>query len=255
MDNRSDYMERYFGGRLTEAERAAFEQRCQSDPGFADEVAFYVSARAALKEQLQEQKRQQHRQWYAELSAGQAAAPPREGQELPPAGRVRRLPTWLKAAAAACVLLALGWLLFLKPPSAQQLADRYIEEHLQVLGVHMGAGDSLQTGIAAYNQKNYPEAERVFTALQGHGLYAAEAVKNLGLVYLVTGRYDAAVRQFDVLTGFTDLRVNEGYFYKAVALIKRDREGDRLQAKALLEKVKRQGQFGSEQAEQWLQDL
>src|SRR5436309_16054464 len=140
MNDTLDYIDRYFNNALPAPEKETFEKRCASDPAFAGEVAFYISARAALKDKLREQKKKQFHEWYVQLSAAPAA---REKSVL------RRLVPYLAAAAAACLLIVLGWQLFFKPPAPRQLAGDYIENNLRSLGVSMGAaGDSLDRGKA-----------------------------------------------------------------------------------------------------------
>ena len=60
MDN-LDYIENYFintpGTDLTRE----FEERIKSDPGFAEEVAFYLSVHSLAREVYQSEKKQQFR--------------------------------------------------------------------------------------------------------------------------------------------------------------------------------------------------
>ena len=50
-----EYIDSYFGGGFSPEEAGRFEQRIQEDPAFAAEVAYYISARAALKEARSEE--------------------------------------------------------------------------------------------------------------------------------------------------------------------------------------------------------
>lgn len=61
--------------------------------------------------------------------------------------------------------------------------------------------------------------------------------KFIGLVYLVTNNYDKVLQQFEELATRKDLYRNPGLFLKAVTLLNRNREGDKAQAKGLLERV------------------
>jgi tetratricopeptide (TPR) repeat protein len=232
-----DYIDDYFTGALSAEEKQVFADRCVSDEAFAQEVAFYLGARAALKKQLQDQKQQ------ALITTAV------------PKAKVRRISSYLVAAALIGIMALAGWWLFFRTPSVQQLSSQYIHEHLQQLGATMHSGsDSLQSGIAAYNNKNYQQAETIFASLSREENSTPDAVKYLGLVYLVTGKYDAAIVQFNRLIQYP-LYANPGPFYKALALLQRNGPGDRQQARALLEEVRSNQLPGNKQANEWLKNI
>lgn len=237
MSEISDYIDDYFTGALSAEEKQVFADRCVSDNDFAQEVAFYLSARATLKAQLQDQKQQA-------LAATTV-----------PKAKVRRITLYLAAAVLTGILALAGWWIFFSTPSVQQLSSRYIKEHLQQLGTTMHSGsDSLQSGIAAYNNKDYQQAEAIFTALSKQEPGTPDAVKYLGLVYLVTGKYDAAIVQFNRLIQHP-LYANPGPFYKALALLQRNGPGDRQQARELLEEVRSNQLPGNKPADEWLKNI
>ncbi|HVI47190.1 MAG TPA: hypothetical protein VM802_20095 [Chitinophaga sp.] len=234
------YIEDYFTGALSPEEKLAFEQRCTSDQAFAQDVAFYISARSMLREELHELKRQQ----FSLLKPAPA-----------PVKRIRAIMPYLAAAVIAGVFITLGWWFFFRAPSTQQMATRYIDAHLQQLSVTMHSGsDSIQSGINAYNNKDYQHATAIFSRLSTQEATAADATRYLGLVYLATGQYDQAIVQFNALMQFP-LYANPGPFYKALALMKRNGSGDRQLAKALLEEVRDKQLPGSRQATQWLKNM
>ena len=80
------------------------------------------------------------------------------------------------------------------------------------------------------------------------------AKKNMGLVYLVTKNYDKALQQFDELAKMQDLYKNPGQFLKAVTLLERNEQGDKVQAKKLLEQLVNEKGEGSREAAKWLKD-
>ncbi|RBL89370.1 tetratricopeptide repeat protein [Chitinophaga flava] len=232
-----DYIDDYFTGVLSSEERQVFEQRCAAEQTFAREVAFYLSSRTLLKQQLREQKQQQFK----------AITPARP--------KMRRLPAYLTAAAILAGILLASWWLFIKPPSTQQLSATYINKHLLQLSVTMqGSPDSLQMGITAYNNKAYDHAEKIFLSLSTQEASAPDAVKYLGLLYLVTRKYDSAIVQFDRLIQYP-IYANPGPFYKALALLQRARPGDQQQAGSLLEKVRDNQLPGNQQAIEWLKHI
>jgi TolA-binding protein len=244
-----EYIDTYFNGAMSAPEKEAFEGRCESDPAFVEEVAFYVSARANVKATLHEQRKKEFDDLYLELSKKNNSSS---------SGTVRKMFPYI-AAVAACVLLFWGYQLFLKEGSSQSpknLADAYVKENLQQLSVTMGGDkDSLQLGIDAFNNKHYKQAENIFIPLTTKPNVGAEAIKNLGTVYLVTKNYNDAISQFEKLANQPNLYVNPGLFYKAIALMERAAPGDKDEAKRILEEVVNKYLPGSKEAREWLKRL
>lgn len=245
MSETLEYIDSYFTEKLTASEKAAFESRCEMDTEFAEEVAFYISALGSLKDELNVQKKKEFDALYKELSSAKTEASK---------GTLRKIFPYIATAAAACLLIFIGLQLFLNNGSSKQLADKYISDNLQQLSITMGSQkDSLQSGIAAFNDKNYKEAEKIFKPLAAN--QNAEAIKNLGSLYLITGDYDKAITQFEMLANQKNLYVNPGLFYEAVTLMKRDQKGDEEKAKSLLEEVIRKDLPGRKEAEIWIKKL
>jgi tetratricopeptide (TPR) repeat protein len=245
MDETLDYIDRYFRGELPAGERSSFEGRCAADEEFASAVAFYVSTRQLLRDELQEKKKAEFQELYHTLSKASAARP----------SPVRKLMPYM-SVAAACLLLIVGWWIFFRGSGPRALADGYIDHHLKALPVTMsGRGDSLQMGLDVYNKGDYDQAAALFSALIRKDGRDIEARKYLGIVWLVKGDYDKAVVQFDSLARRQDLYSNPGPFYKAITLMKRSAGEDRQEAKRLLQEVVDKKLPGNEQAEKWIKDL
>ena len=134
-----------------------------------------------------------------------------------------------------------------------RLADQYVKHELIHLSQTMdGAKDSLQQGIAAYNNKEYAKALQLFDAVYATHPGNSDALRYVGTVYLVTKEYDKALEKFDDLAAKKELFSNAGPFLKAVTLLQRNGTGDKAAAKAILEEVVKDKQEGSTAAEQWL---
>lgn len=237
MEEQFGYIEQYFNNELAPAEREAFEQRCATDPAFAEAVGFYIAARQQLNQELQAQKKKEFDALYQELKDKPA--------------RVRSMARFIPYAAAACIILFAGWFFLWRSPSPQTLAGRYIAENLQSLpGTMSGAQDSLQLGIAAFNRKDYAAAQQIFAAL----VYTndPEAYEKLGVACLAGNNDDCALSSFETLSSFPGLHTNRGPFYKAITLMKRGRRNDRQEAKRLLQDIIDKQQFGNQQAAQWI---
>ena len=56
MSDTLEYIESYFKQKLSNEARRAFELKCETDKAFANEVAFYIGTRQALREELLKQK-------------------------------------------------------------------------------------------------------------------------------------------------------------------------------------------------------
>jgi tetratricopeptide (TPR) repeat protein len=217
----------YFKGLLTEEQKISFEQRIQSDPAFAEEVAFYVSAGALLKEELEAEKKVRFRELYEQSKTG--ASP----------GKTTVIRRFGLFAAAAAVLLALGlWWLSAGQANPEKLADRYIKEQLQDLPVKMSsAQDSLQKAIGDYNQGRLPEALDQFEQILRRDPGATTARMFAGIVYLRLAQYDKALSSFQQMETDTALYSNPALFYESLTLMKRKHPDDALKARELLEQV------------------
>lgn len=225
--NSLEYIDDYFNGTLNEGSRAEFERLIESDPAFAEEVAFYVSAGSALRQDQEDEKRARFRGLYEQEKAG-----------LAPRGITRRL-SWYMAAAAVLIVAAGAWFYMTSHAAGpEKLADLYIKEKLQNLPVKMSSiTDSMQNSISLYNN-GHPEAalagfERILEKDPGR----AQARLYAGIVYLQLKKYDQSLFYFKLLQADTALYLNPAVFYQSLALMKRNRPGDAQVAKQLLQQV------------------
>lgn len=222
-------VDNYFEGRLSEAEKAAFEAQLAQDSLLADEVAFYLSAKAALKEQTLQKR---HAEWT---------------QSHP----VQSLPWgWLSGAAAAIILLITTWY-FLKPTplTLQEQADVYIEENLTQLNSHLDTtADSLQTAIDYYNHQKYQEALPIFEQLARKD---PRVRTYTGFTQLKLKNYEAAIDLFEQMATDPELLDTHGKFYTALAYLQK---GDIATAQRLLKEVIAENLDGKAEAEKWLKE-
>lgn len=242
MVNDLEYIDDYFRGKMGTAEIGQFEQRILEDPGFAGEVAFYLNALQAALDQSNMGRKEQFWELY------------RKGKPAVPSHPIKKLWPYIAAAVLAGVLLG-GWWLFLRPIPEKQLADQFIRQHFQALGISMGSReDSLQTGLRLYNEGKWTDALRQFENIARSDDSAFEAKKYAGIVSLQLKDYDKALAWFDQLSHYT-LYVNPGLFYQAITLMERNRPDDPEHAKQLLQRVVQEGLEGKETAAQWLSKL
>jgi hypothetical protein len=238
-----EYIEAYFQQTLSSEEKIAFETRCENDEAFAKDVAFYLATRQALRETLLQQKKED---WKDKT----------EEEETTPVIAITKrsiFNRYITYAAAACILLAVSVYFFEANKSPKLLAANYVKENYLSLSQHMsGDKDSMTLGIAAYNNKDYDKALLLFEGVEQRDSLNDDAKKYTGLAYLQQKNYNKAIQQFDELANMKNLFSNSGDFLKAVALMERNKPGDKEEAKQLLQKVVTEKEDGSKEAEELL---
>ncbi len=244
MEDSLRYIEDYFEGQLSEQERQAFEQKCESDPAFAEQVAMYLNMRGAIRAAYYVNKRK-------DLQSG--------AEEQSSEARERRIPmpvlAWASGIAATILFIAAA-LFFFGEPNPQQLASAYIKENLTTISVTMGVEqDSLALGVNAFNEQDFERAETIFRNLLKYPTVRFNGMKYLGVVALAQDDYDVALEQFDNLSKYEGMHANPGAFYKALTLMKRSNPGDIDEAKKILQTVVRDRMAGYKEAERWLEVL
>src|SRR5262245_24652833 len=94
-----EYIERYFLGSLSAAEKEIFEKRCEDDPEFAGEVSLYITMRAGLKQTLTDEKKEGFSKLYRN----------RDSKPIHVLRPARSNVMWYAVAAAASLLIVLSW--------------------------------------------------------------------------------------------------------------------------------------------------
>jgi tetratricopeptide (TPR) repeat protein len=235
-----EYIDNYFRGALSADEAGQFEQRILTDLAFAEEASFYCNALQAARDASIMEKKARFREIYANKAT--AARP----------GIVR---TMMRLSAAAAILLAIfaGWYIF-RPQSSSpdQLSKSYIEKNLKTVETSMSSETGgIQTGKRLYNEGELTGALQHFEAVTRTDPASAEAKKLAGIVSLRTEQYDKALQYFKQLGNITQY-ANPAKFYQALTLMKRNRPGDKLEAKRLLQEVVDQKLEGHQTAREWL---
>jgi tetratricopeptide (TPR) repeat protein len=245
MENYLEYIDAYFNNELKPEEARQFEQRIKEDKGFVEEVAFYLSTRQVLKEEVIAEKKE----WFRELVKHSSSSP-----KLRSIGPVRKL--WVYAAAAAVIIfISLAGYLFLfkQTTSPEQMAENYIKQNLESLGVKMGNSlDSIQNALRSYNEGRLDSSLEQFESIIQRDSSNNSAREDAGIVYLRLGNYDKALAYFQQLEKYS-LASNPGTFYQALTLLKRNQPGDKQQARQLLRQVVEQHLKYEEIAQQWLE--
>jgi len=225
--------------------RKEFEKKLAEDKEFAEEVAFYLSAKDVIGEEALIEKKERFKKLYEDYKKANAAKPQKS--------IVRKLWPYL-AAAAIIAGVIIGRNMFLQP-STEQIADNYIKDNFQTLSVTMSAKrDSLQTGIGLFNEGKRTEALQQFESMIKNDSSSFEAIKYAGIVSLQLQDYDKAIDYFTRLGNY-QLYANPGKFYLSITLLKRHHPGDTQQAKLLLQQVLQNDLEGKETAKLLLDKL
>jgi cytochrome c-type biogenesis protein CcmH/NrfG len=241
----SEYIDAYFNRTLSKEEVNKFEQKLLEDKSFAEEVAFYLSAKQILKEQLAEEKKD----WFKQLLKEKNSVADGRGHV-----RIKKIRTYRLVAAAAILILLFSslYLFYLKPASSEQRAENYIRQNLSTLPVTMGTRlDSLEQGLRLYNEGQLDASRKIFEAIVQTDTSNYSAKKYLGIVYLRLANYDKALLYFQQLENYS-LYSNPAIFYQALTLMKRNQPGDKPKAKLLLQQVVDNNLEEKETAERWL---
>jgi tetratricopeptide (TPR) repeat protein len=244
MDNNIEYIDAYFQRMLDSEEIRRFEQRIAEDKVFADEVAFYLSAKMSLKAEADQEKKD----WFRQLLAQQAPVVHIDRNRLAKRAWMYRISA--AAAVIACVFLA-WYMFFSKSTTPKQMAETYIEANLKTLSVTMGVNDSLQEGRRLYNEGRYDSALRQFESMIQRDPTNYLLKNYIGIAYLKLGKYDKALQYFKQFENDT-LYSNPSQFNQALTLLKRNLPGDKQKARELLQQVRDNDLEGKEFAQKWL---
>lgn len=229
MKDNLEYIDDYLNGELTAEDLRLFDQRVLDDPAFAGDVAFYLGTVNAIRSDVNDDRKAKFRKLYEQGK--------NQHQHKP----VRVLMPYL-AAAAVIGLISVAIFIFYPVSSPDQLAEKYINENLAMLGVSMGgAQDSLQTALRHYNEGELDNALVIFEQLETSNPSDNKIKEYAGIVSLRLAQYDNALKHFRELESFDNLYANPGKFYVALTLLRRNGPGDVAEAKEKLKQVTEQG--------------
>lgn len=240
-----EYIEDYFNGDQNDEQKQEFEQRIVNDASFAEDVAFYISATAVIKEELKRQKKERFREIYNQPKIIPVAKRP-----------VKRMWRYVAAASVAALLGFLSWFVLNTHSSGEQLADQFIEKNWAILDVKMNNGfEDIQRGAALFNDHKLQEALAIFEGVLKEDSKNFNALKYAGIASLRLKQYGNALHYFSLLTADSAMHANPGKLYEAVTLLKRNSAGDEANAKIILREIVEKDMEGKKEAEQWLKQL
>lgn len=239
-----EFIENYFKGINDDGQKQLFEKKIVEDESFAEEVAFYISAKGIIQQEVQGEKKQRFREIYNQQKVISIKQP------------VRNIWKYLAAASVIVAVILVTWFVSGNKNSPQQLADNYIQQNFKTFGVTMGSNtDSVQNGLKLFNSNKLTESLLMFETLAKNNQGNSAAKKYAGIVSLRLNNYDKALEYFTMLEADTSLYSNPGKFYKALTLLKRNKDGDKEAAKLLLQEVRDKNLEGKNEAEEWLEKM
>jgi tetratricopeptide (TPR) repeat protein len=237
-----DYIENYFTNTPGTELTREFEERIKSDPGFAEEVAFYLAAKQVSKEASGTEKKQRFKETYQKN---------RDIRSVP----FKKLVYYIAAAAVVSGLI-FGIYTSFRSVSPQQLAGQYEKEQLQTLPVTMsGHSDSLQTGLRLYNDGKFSDALVLFENIIRSDSSVFAAKQYAGISALRLKQYDQALSYFKLMETHKGLYSNPAQILQAVTLMERNQANDAAKAKELLQKIVSDDLEGKEFAQEWLKKM
>lgn len=250
MDN-TDYIESYFTNELLPDQAGEFEKRIESDPDFAEEVAFYLSALTVTREVALTEKKEHFNKLYRDNYTEEQSTVRRISGTRP----LRKLVYYISSAAVVSGII-FGINTFTSFVSPQELASQFEKENLQTLEVTMsGKTDSIQTGRNLYNNGKPAEALQYFEKIIQSDSSNSTAKKYAGISALKLKEYDEALTWFKELETYSQDFANPALLYQALTLMDRNQPGDKAKAKLLLQQVIKDDLEGKKTAQKWLKRM
>ncbi|MBX2816047.1 MAG: hypothetical protein KTR24_08615 [Saprospiraceae bacterium] len=160
-----DQIAAYKSGRLSDAERGAFERAMSADPDLTEAVEKYQILEPFVDLLAEEGIRAEMQKIIDEESSASVAKPARNA-------RTRRMMLWRIAGAAAALALLLGYF-FLKPPAAKSDQVLFAEYYDHYTGKSTprkgGTQGTLDTVTVSAAEATYIEAHRLLDPQQSPG--------------------------------------------------------------------------------------
>lgn len=193
----ANQIKRYARRQMSEAERAAFENRLETDAAFAEECSNWAAIYQGIQAEGDTQLERQLGELGNKLMQGgepQLTAPPVN------TARIARfqLPRWAYAAAAIVLLLLIAWPVYQSlQPSVPAFAsnEAVFEKHFRPPAAPQVRDADVAGWQEAYGRQDYPRAIAELETLLADPAYTSrsEAQLFLGISYLAAGEGQKAL--------------------------------------------------------------
>ena len=216
-----EQIEKYLAGELDSAEIKAFDLRVQSDTVFAETYKLYQVIQNEMNVEPGENELREN-----------LSALSKKHFEVKDTAKVITLKTsnkkwWLYAAAAA---VAITIILLLNPGNDRRLTtaeiftQNAIPEELPAI-VRGNNNDSLlRKASELFNKKAYAAALPLLDSITKVQPGEAQLQLSLGICFLQTGKYEAAIAKFETLAAGQSSYKYDALFWKALVLLKQDKK-------------------------------
>lgn len=192
-----ELLKRYYLGQLPEAERAAFDQRLQTDTAFAEEVAAWAAIYKGIQKEGDQQLDAQLRELGHRLLSEEAG---QMGASVVNTGKKQAfgMPRWLYAAAALILLLLIAWPVYqgLKPTGPAFADNRVLfDRHFQAPPAPEVRDAAATAWRTAYRNKDYAAAIEGLEKILADPAMSnrSEALLFLGISQLAAGHGQEAL--------------------------------------------------------------
>ena len=155
-----ELLKRYALGQMSEAERADFEKRLETDAAFAGEVTTWAAIHKGIQAEGDHQLDAELREFGKKLMQAESSGLSATVVNAPQT-RKFQIPRWAYAVAAALLLLLVAWPIYQNlQPSAPAYADNkaLFEKHFRLPPAPEVRDAQVSTWRTAYQQKNYATA-------------------------------------------------------------------------------------------------
>ncbi|MET0393521.1 MAG: tetratricopeptide repeat protein [Chitinophagaceae bacterium] len=219
-ERNAEIIEQYLDGELEGEALLAFEKELQSDPELREEVALYRTIRGELAQSFR--------------GSLEKEAVGRTLQDLgaqyfsnEPARVIGRRRWWYTGAAAAAAILLFFVVrpFFTRSFDHEKLFARYMQDVPALPEAERGNGSDslLAEATKLYNAKAYARALPLLQHMMVRQPAAAELRLAVGICYLQTGSYDAAIKELDSVAKGGTVFENTAVWYKAMALLRQNK--------------------------------
>ena len=225
MEAKHELIAEYLAGTLSKEECKAFDQQFFSDETFAEEVSFYLQAKAAAKAASDEQRLQAFTQHYFQ-------------QKPTPMRTLRRMqPVQWAIAAAVVLLISTLALLNLRSPELPEL----YAAHFSALEVDSSVRDQTQVdqqwtqAMEFYEAKKYTETITLLESISDQEKIGElpKVSLYLGMCHMLQGKDQQALEAFERVAP-ESIYIQDAYWYTALLYLKMDNKEN---AKTALQRI------------------
>lgn len=201
MEELYDTIENYLQNRLSESEKAAFEQRMSAEPALAAEVEAHRLAREALELSIAEQMRADFKSWANDT--GSTASRPK-------GRRISMLRVWAIAASVLLLIAAFGYWQIQQRFSSVVLANTFYDQAELSETRSLNAGkNALTDALEALRKQEYGQAIYQLNAIPDTSSYAADARYLMAVVHFEAGQLAQSIAILQKLKSLEDKTLAE----------------------------------------------